>query len=109
MTHNTEVEEIVKEFRDGDVSIFLQTNPDGAYYRVPQETLLHIVRTTLHHQLQKAREEERGRILQIVNDVELSYAVNDGRDTSEMFGGQMAACEIRRRINNDIVNQEVNN
>jgi hypothetical protein len=49
-------------------------------------------------EVEEAVREERKRILNIVSDVDLNYSVNDGRDDKEMYGGQMAACEIRRRI-----------
>lgn len=52
MTHNTEVEEVVEYIGD-----LLQT---GEYRKAV---------TTLHHQLQKAREEERERIYTAVDDV----------------------------------------
>lgn len=49
----------IEEIRDGDLSVFLKTNPDEAYYVIPQDTLLHIFRTTLQSERDRAEEEKR--------------------------------------------------
>jgi len=46
---------------------------------------------------QSAKVEE---VLEIVNKIDLSYAVNDGRSPDEQRGGQFACCDIRRHIKN---------
>lgn len=56
------------------------------------EGLEQIIATT-----QTAKVEE---VLEIVNKVDLSYAVNDGKSFDEQRGGQFACCEIRRHIKN---------
>jgi len=42
-------------------------------------------------------------VVEIINDVDLSYAVNDGRPQDELRGGQFACCEIRRLIKNTTI------
>lgn len=101
MTHNTR-EELIKELRMVANMINM-----GERIQWGRETTLMDkaadMLETLHQEPQKAREEERELILEIVAEVDMSYAVNDGRDSQEMFGGQMAASEIRRRMNNLIL------
>lgn len=61
MTHNTEVEEVVEEFKKRFVSIthLVEEDVDDPW---EEKEITDWLRTTLHHQLQKAREEERERI-----------------------------------------------
>lgn len=79
MTHDTrEVEGMVKGFEEtwsdfiGDIEFndafkHLADDPDVPFV-LPE--MCKWLRTTLHHQLQKAREEESDRIVAIINDID---------------------------------------
>ena len=74
-THNTkEVEEVINEFKEkrkllftrGGLSVLLDYEPHDIV--LDEKSVIEWLRTTLHHQLQKAREEERERIKKAVED-----------------------------------------
>lgn len=69
MTHNTrEVEEVVKEFYKIFDTDNLWQGEDEWTKNVPIGNIEQWLRTTLHHQLQKARQEERERAVEIIKD-----------------------------------------
>lgn len=68
MTNNTrEVEEVVKEFYKIFDTDNLWQGEDEWTKNVPIGNIEQWLRTTLHHQLQKAREEERERIIKLID------------------------------------------